>query len=267
MGGERAYLSIVEWPGGWSAERCVEALVVASGMDPGQAKLAVARGVPQVVGLCDEAVREEIVGAFHELGVLAIAPTAPELAAWGAPVRAKRVFVFPDRSAIGVEPWRGEHTVVRAEDVRLIVRAEARESETVVRTEAGPSGLRLHLGLGGVWVTPDMGNERVVREVRTSVRPMLDLVSVRDGRAAWVRVDPEKFSFDVLGEGRGITDRDNMAKLGRLIASVCPGATVDESFGSFVVPAGVSIGVSAKTARIDFYVLWLMTLYRSLGAL
>lgn len=276
---DRAYLSIVDWPSGWGIDRRVEALALGVGIDPADGRLIAPRGVPRVIALIDAGLREEVVGALHELGVTAFAPTRAEVRALGAPERIKGMFVFPDRSALGLEMWRGEAGVLRAQDIRLIVRGEARVTRTEVREspmgadmEWAPYGGVLWPGPGGGVIVPDAGGPE--RATVTTTAGLLDIHAAEpEGRSGggsrWLRVDADKVSFEVLGELKGMTDGQNMATLTALLAGLARGATVDEGFGRFGVPAEMerSRGSAARTAAFDFYSAWLALLYRSLGAL
>lgn len=266
----RAYLSIVEWPSAWSPDRCVETLVAAAGMDPGHAKLAVARGVPQVVGLYDLAVRDEILAALRDDGVLACAPTRDEMDAWRNTLRVKRLFLFPDRSAIGVEPWRGDHLVVQAAHVRLIVHGSDRVSKTTIRPAENILTTEQLGRAGAGWSDDlDLTNLPISRDVKTTIAELIDVYAADGDRVVRLRVDADKMNFDILGKVRAMTDRDNTRILANLLGKVCRGATLDRGFDAFVLPPAVLgvRGASDRTGAFDFYSVWLAMLYQSMGAL
>lgn len=270
MGADRAFLSIVSWPAGWGTSRCVEALVAAAGLDPGQAKLAVARGVPQVVAIIDAGVRDDVLAVLHADGVLALAPSRADLASWGEPVRAKRLFLFPGGDAIGIEPWRGEHAVVRTADVGLIVRGSNRVTTTTVRPAEGTMDFidpRFHVGAAAQRAF-DPTDQPVSRDVKTTLVELIDVYASGAG-PRWVRVDADKMNFDVLEGEKGITDRDNTDKLAVLLAASCPGARFDIGFETFGVPAHLfgRRGSAGRTAAFDFYSAWAACVQREMGAL
>ena len=267
MQGDRAYLSVVEWPTGWGEGRCVEALVGAAGLDPDTCALAIRRGVPAVVSLIDELIAGDVVGMLRDEGVLAFAPTRAQIRAWPEPVRVKALHLFPGGSALGVEPWRGEPTVVRSSDIRLIVGGANKSSTTEVRDK--PDALRgaMH------WhdVAQRYASEDLVERVTTTtVALLLDITAASEhGEPVRLRIDADKMSFGVLGEDKGITDRDNMAKLTVLVRRIAPGATIDDGFDRFGIPTDIRnrTGSNARTAAFDFYCAWVGLLYRELGAL
>jgi hypothetical protein len=105
------------------------------------------------------------------------------------------------------------------------------------------------------------------RDAKTTLTEVLD-VHLRGGRS--VRFDGRRFRFDVLPE-RGLTDRDNMDRLGVLLGEASPKAVVDTSFQDFRCPpdviqsyfVGGPAGVRKRTQHgaFDFYSAWAVLMY------
>ncbi|MEQ8769244.1 MAG: hypothetical protein RIB60_01915 [Phycisphaerales bacterium] len=264
MAAERAYLSIVDWPAGWDAARRVEALVGAAGLDPHSCQLLCARETPLVIGMIDALIAEDVVSALHAEGVSAIAPSGADLAGWPDRERVKSFHLFEDRSALGVEFWRGEPCVIRANAIRLIVVGESRTTSVTVRQRPGTAST-----IEGAML--EYATESGVTRDRTTTEALLmDLYVAEDVGVRRLRVDADKMSFDVLGDAKGYADRPNMKALAALLGSVARQGTLDEGFARFSVPPEArrrATGSAGRTVAFDFYSDWLGCLYRSYGAL
>lgn len=285
---EPAYLSIVQWNDAGDPHKHefarIEALVAAAAMDPDQAALAVRRGVPQVVMQIDAAVRDDILAVLHARGHLAFAPTRSEIRGFGRPAAQMIKSLSRMDGWYGCEMWRSEPTSFRCDDIFLIVRGS-------LRTTTARSAPRRHRssdgGLawgGGMLMAPThlpfghlgdfLPDEPIgpSKSTSTSMSEVADLYR-RDGSR--LRLDADKLSFEVLGEQRGLSDRQNMDTLLDLLRRDCSGAIIDEMFKSFRCPpqiarrAATSIsGASSETTTdrpvFDFYSPWCYLLYRSL---
>lgn len=282
---EPAYLSIVQWHDATdpytNEYACIESLVAAAAMDPDQARLAVRRGLPQVVMQIDAAVRDDILAVLHARGHLAFAPTRSEIRAFGRPPLIKSLARMDTGRWYGCTMWRSEPTSFQCSDIFLIVRGRLRttKSRTLPRTprySAGGAGYGAFGGLGG---SGDMVPDDPItpnKATSTSFSEVADLYR-RDGSR--LRLDADKLSFEVLDDPphtqRGLSDRQNMDTLLDLLRRDCPGAIIDEMFKSFRCPpqiarhAAASIsGASSETTTdrpvFDFYSPWCSLLYRSM---
>ncbi len=266
MAAERAYLSVVSWPGGWTPDRCVEAVVGATGMDPGQTRLAVARGLPQVFQLIDASIADDVVAMLQGDGVLALAPTESDIRAAPKPEGVKRFHVFEGGGSVAVEFWRAESEVVQTADIGLIVRGTIKKAEKRARPALDSSPLEYSADPYGIGGHVDLSDGIAGSTTRMSMIELLD-VHLAGGRT--LRVDADKMSFDVLGESRGQADRVNMGKLATLLSSLAPRAPLDERFGRFVVRGGLvrPPGSTPRTLEFDFYSAWCAAVNRVLGRL
>ncbi|GJM17960.1 MAG: hypothetical protein DHS20C14_01730 [Phycisphaeraceae bacterium] len=265
MADDRAYLSIVDWPAGWGVARRVESLVAASGMDPHTCQLRCASPTPAVVGLIDAMIADDVVGALRADDVTAFAPSQGAMKTCPAPERVKSLHVFPDKSALGIEFWRGDPAVVRASDIRLMARGDSRTKSVSVRPTEGHAAVTFEGAV--IEAATDSGVSRVQTD---TIAMLLDIYTApAGGELRRLRVDADKMSFDVLGTERGYTDRENMGKLTARMRSLATGGSMDEGFERFTVPTSIlrARGSAGRTAAFDFYTAWLCELYRSLGAL
>ncbi len=268
MSAERAYLSVVSWPAGWTPDACVEAVVGAAGIDPGQARLAVARGLPQVFQLIDASIAPDVVMMLQGEGVLALAPTESDIRAAPKPEGVKRFHLFEGGGSVAVEFWRADSEVFQTSDIRQLVRGTIKPSERRsaaalddnpldIEMTMAPLARRLHADL-----RPDA-------PVPTSIRSMVELLDLHLAGGRTLRVDADKMSFDVLGEARGASDRVNMGKLTTLLASLASDAPVDVGFERFGLRGGMvkPPGWSPRTLTFDFYSAWCLAVGRALGRL
>lgn len=288
----RGFLSIVRWPDRspahadepFAEEDGVAILVDAVGLPPADARRAVRRGTPQVTSMLDLAVAPAVLSALRRAGVTAAFVGGDLLESLPPPLRAKRL-----RPALGapepmyaVEPWRGEGDVLLASRIALLVRATLRTVES--RNEHAPSSWRSAAasrymvgGVGGAALSRAMeadGAGESARSTRVRTTEILD-VHLADGRC--IRVDGDKFSFDVLGEARGVSDRENMDRLAARLRGDAPHAAFDADFSRFACPAQfldertwggarLSGRRSSEHRAFDFYSAWLAGLRQALAA-
>lgn len=272
---EHAYLSIVQWPGGMDETDKVEALVLAAGMDPDQAALAVRRGTPQVVLRLSSLIRSEVLRSLHANSVTAICPTTTELASSGPVRRIKSIAITPGR--LVCQMWRQDPVELDPADLLLIVRGRLKqvtERSTITHTQGyqgalawsiGGPELALGLGLAGLG---DRAQVHRDSEINQSQQAELFL---RDNTR--LRLDADKLNFDVLGDQRGYSDHINMDRLIDLVRHLAPKALVDEGFGDFRCPPGLAreharaiglrlVRTTNEHPAFEFYAPWANLLYR-----
>ena len=109
------------------------------------------------------------------------------------------------------------------------------------------------------------------RTTRVSVTEIMDLY-LRDGSR--IRINGDKFGFDVLGEGKGYTDRQNMDKLAVMLSERAPRAIVDLNFREFRCPPDIltsyfrsaegRVRLTVEAPAFDFYSVWAALMYRKM---
>lgn len=275
---ERAYLSIVEWPDAFTEDRRVEAVVAAAGIDPGQAALAVKQKPPMFAHLINVLDRGPILQHLLEQGVLAIAPTRGELARMPEPIHAKRLAeaMGSEGRLYMVEPWRGESQGLRTNDIRLLVRASVRKAAPAARPDRygnlpnTASGLECgDGGFAAAALSGSMTGEGTDRSARLLTTEILDVYTSDKRR---IRINGDKFGFDVLGKDRSYTDRHNLDELTIRLAELAPNAYIDQGFARFRPPPDVrprsqpagDAAPRADLAAFDFYSPWFALVYAAL---
>lgn len=275
---DKAYLSIVEWPGGVSEADQARALAAAAEMDPYHATLAVRRGFPQVIARLDALTAELAVERLREHRVVAFAPRQSSLEQHA---RARRIKSLSP--ALGSSPpmylcemWRDDQAVLNTADLFLIVRATLRAGES--RTSRDPAASLNSAAAGYVIgglpgaMLASHASGGVQRTTSTSLTEIMDLY-LRDGTR--MRINADKFSFAVLGPDMGFSDRQNAALLLKRLRHDAPRAIVDTSFEHFRCPPDIvrshfsDLGNSAvsrttEAPAFDFYSPWCAMMYRAL---
>jgi hypothetical protein len=256
-----AYVSVFAWPEGWARERRVETLCQA-GLGPVDAALRAGAPAPVVIARLEERAAGNVVRELRDAGLPVFAPTERQLRGMERPILAKRLVPVraEEKRKYLVEPWRGEQTALRMEDVFLIVRAEV----VSTRSAAGDPTTKVRFDAG----SGTMHLERVEGPPkRTGPTEMIEL---HTGDGQRVRIDGNKFNFDILGDRREMNDVVNMGLLGERLTNEASRATVERSFEPFVAPEGAvrtlppgSPLSRTRAAEFEFYSAWLHMLYRS----
>ncbi len=262
-----AYLSIVRWPGGYTRQQMVEALVDAAGMDPFVADQRVAKGVPAVVHRLDAALAPDVLKHLHKRNVAALAPARSQMESIAPALKAKRLV-----EAIGspepmymCEMWRDEGRGLLPRELFLIVRARLRRIERG-RPEAE---VDYNYNYATGYAVPEV---HIIRKDKSSLSEVMDLY-LRDGSR--IRISGDKFNFDVLGDERGLSDNENADKLALKLAEQSPKVLVDTKFAEFICPPDFVLrwrtSTGGKEVRDDhpafeFYSVWACLVYRRLAA-
>jgi hypothetical protein len=277
MGG-RAYITIVRWPKGFTAQQRLEALADSMGIDPYMAGLRAVHETPFVGGLVDELVAPDIVERFKKYGVIAFALTQTHIQRLPHPKLVKRLV-----PALGcAEPmymaefWRDEASGLKSQDIFLLVRGTVDRSS--VRTSVTNKGLtRQSGGLGAIagigFGLAIPGVPEVSHHTETKLSQILDIYLAD---RSLLRINSDRINFDVLGKDRGFTATENVDKLATRLAAEAPSAIIDTGFARFKPPADVEVesfraasnGSSTRQrdegSAFDFYSGWIYTINRGL---
>lgn len=274
----RAYLSILEWPKAWTEADRARMLVDAAGLDEYTARLAARRGVPQIARWMDPDEAALAVGRLAATGVRAIAPDSDAMRTAGAPRRARRLSAAIGADMYQCEMWRGEAATLRMDRVVLFVlaqlrKAERRVSQDPTRRRAMVTGMAVG-GVEGALLGAALTGPAASATTRTTVSHVLDIYT---GDGQRLRIDSDKFGFDVLGPERGVTDRESMSRLVERFARQAPRAPFDRGFESFACPADVvrthftdagsdAVTRTSETPAFEFYSAWVWAVFRAGGA-
>jgi hypothetical protein len=269
---KRAYITIVRWPQAFTAQQRLEALADAMGIDPYVAGLRAVQEPPLVAGLVDELVAKDIVERFKGKRVVAFALTQAHIARLPRPNLVKRLTpaLGSDDPMYMVELWRGDPTGLKASEIFLLVRGTVDRSISQTRVTNNNSGMRM-MGMGMGMAIP--GSVDVSHTTQTRFSQILD-VYLRDH--SLLRINSDRFSFDVLGKQRAFTAVENTDKLALLLTSQAPQAQVDTGFARFKPPPDMaaefttSLRADSTTTQrdestaFDFYSGWTYTIARAL---
>ncbi len=255
-----AFVSVFAWPADWKREQMVDALARCVGIDPADGAMIAARPAPLAVCRMEERAAGAAVRSLRDVSVRAFAPTQRQIIGMDKPVLAKRLIApRAGMTAFGVEPWRGETVAVEPGEVTLIVRAAAASTRS---TAADPvTEVRFDA------VTGAMHLERI--EGPAKRKALAQVIELHTLQGARVRIDSNKFSFDVLGHARELADSVNAELLAGKLTAAMPRATVDLGFETFRAPPGAvrALDPGAPLARsrmpeFEFYSAWRGILHR-----
>lgn len=282
---DRAYLSILSWPDGFTHADKVESLVLAAAMDPYDAGQMARRPTPKIVQMFDAALRDEVLGVLHDRGVMALAPARSEMAAHPAPELPGSVTRFAGRppSGFAVHTRDGGAWTFRPGDVRLIVTGKVRRAGRVTRhaspfdpgytVDRSQGALRGALDLGMQYDAAldepagwGMNTSRNTRAVET-----IDLHMVSDGRVRVVRLAGGSTRIRPHGEADkrpSLIDAHNPTAD---LQAWLPDARFDDWFDNFNTPGDVE-AIAARAGQsssrlnpiaFDFYSVWAAMLDRA----
>jgi hypothetical protein len=273
---DRAYITVVRWPSGFSRDQRAAVLVDALGLDPYSAGQRAVHEPPLVLSRVDAAVAPDIIGRFKAHKVPAFALTQSYLADQPRPLPVKRLV-----PALGAaepmymaELWAGDPVGLRTSEIFLLVRATLDKSSTTTRIEpTGPTyGTVIAAGVAGTVAVGAFGGGSVERTTTHKFIQIIDLF-MEDGRR--FRINSGRVSFDVLGSDRGLTPRENTDKLALRLATEAPQALLDTGFDKFRIPPDFTrdlVGIFSTHTRherddtsvFDFYSIWTYTIHRGL---
>lgn len=237
---------------------------------------------PAVVKTCAAEDVEESVARLRELGIDAVAVARSEIERFSARTEAKRLLpaIGAPRPMYGIEPLRPRLATVSSivmDDVAMIVFGRVVKTKSMVDPApamgSDMSGLvDSHTIAAGAAVHASMDDSTAAGVPRSRSSSDAYLIDVYTKRGECVRIDSDKCSFDVLGEERGLTDRENAAKLLQRMRGEAIRSAVDVGFESFKPPGdvlvqrsravgGTSINSSDNRPAFDFYSAWRVVVY------
>lgn len=282
------FVSIATWPTGWDVAQRQKALV-AAGMQGPDAAVVAKRASPMVVRRLESAAGEKMIQALERQGVHAFGLSNQEWdrAVEATPAKTLRAAIGAPKPMYQVEAWRprvfSDVTLVM-EQVFLIIRATVmkQETQTTVEPAGGPfGGHSLGFGDPGYMLAHSAGGalgglayeaakdpeDRVAKSSNTRVHGdhVIEMYMMDGSR---VRINSAKFNFEVLGDQKGITDRENMDMLMLRLSEEATHAIIDFGFESFRPPHNLtatttsSWGANTTVKTVDpwpafeFYSVW-----------
>ncbi|MFZ4573179.1 MAG: hypothetical protein ACOYN0_02200 [Phycisphaerales bacterium] len=273
-----AYLSITRWPEGIDEAGKVRLLCTHAGIDPYTARLCAVRGVPLVAGRFDEDVCKDIAARLATEDVGVHSPTKAELAAIVTAPRVKALHpaLGAPEPMYTVECWDGRTAVLKSRHIVMLVRARLDSSSTTSTVSTGGQGGMLAsgmlMGAPGIALAAAQGGN-VDRSTRAKISHVLDIY-VKNGTR--VRIDGDKFSFEVLGDAKSYSDLQNMDILTTRLGSEAPRAVIETGFKNFKCPGDIvsdafsAVGGTGIRRRndagpFDFFSAWIYLLHKAEG--
>jgi len=249
--GDRAYLSILGWPSGFDENRRVESLVVCAGVAPFVAGQMARRETPAIVHMFDNVLRDEVLGALHADGVLALAPTRGEVKGYPEPIEPREVERFPDLpGAFAVHTRDGGMWSFTTGDVRLVVAGTVRHTGKVRRHEDGGARYAGWHSFYGLHHYPGAAAQEALRHAEgsgwgagssknTRALVMIDIHTVVDGEHRLLRLSGATTRIGVVGQERSRPSLLDQHKPIDEIQQLLAGAPVELGFDAFNTPSDV----------------------------
>lgn len=247
-----ATITVLEWPRGMSPEERAGVLVEAIGLDVYMAEQRVKKSPPMVIGRQAVNAAKSVARVLSARGVKHVLVADQDIARMPAAMQAKRLVpaLGAPEPMYFVEPWRGEGRGLKMADVFCMVRGR------IGRTSTGP--VEMEITLERNLVLPDMYGVLIETSQKrsASTSDVIDLwcADHENGRTLkngsrvpgiWrVRINGDKFNWDVLGGSRGFSDNDNADKLALLLAEQATESSVEVGFGAFREASGAALGAS-----------------------
>lgn len=240
----RAYLTVISWPDSVDEEGRIDALVNCAGIDLYQARLGSRRNTPGIMCILNAAMRERALGAIHQQGIMAIAPTRAEIEDYPRAQVARGVDQFPDTDppAFCVDDPKGGAWTFNADRVRLAVyghvSATSKSYETDERAVGGM------LSIENAAMNAAAGN-LVRTDQTTRLIEVLDLHISTSRGVRLVRLIGPRARIGILGDEYQRPSLLNDAKATELVQLLMPGAEVDRGFRDFDPPGDLRARVRA----------------------
>ncbi len=273
---DRVYITLLAWPKRLSGAGRAEALVSACGLDAPHAQRLAADAGPVLVMALPPTPARAAVKALPAAGIPAVGHPQARFDELLPPFACKRLVAAQGAAdalylAEPARPRRDEPRGLRAADIRLIVRARL-----VRQTVESTTSAALEPRLAGAFDVPTVERVRTTTESHVS-----DVIDVYEHSGRAVRIDGDRFNFDVLGTARGLSDGQNAGRLATMLAERAPRAEIDLDFAARRLrgPAarthrtsGMSLSGATLIARrddhaaFDFYSVWRCLVPRTLAA-
>lgn len=267
---ERAFLTVIAWPGGFGEQERAQTLVECAGMDLYQAKLASRRNTPGIMRELDAQYRDRVLHAMHERGVLSIAPTQFEIDAYPEGELMLSIDQFPDAdpARFVVMPREGEPWTFTSEQVWLVVSGRLRTTKVTIEEPENQS-------YGYYGVEADIvrraseGPARASKQIR--VQPAIDLHVRTDRGPRLARLIGPRTRVGIVGDESRPSLLDNTQPLD-MIEALMPNARIDREFLDFDPPSSLRKRVNRrggdsnieKPEYFAFYSSWVALIMSSL---
>ena len=262
--------TILAWPKGQTSEQVVATLERA-GFGTYESNQLVRRETPFFMGRVKEEFERHSAPILSAGGIQTLVLTQDQIDSVPKPFLAKSLHPAPDsqRPFYVVEPWRGDGTSLNLDEIFLIVRASVGRSRSTV--EAQPRGLShnpaMLMPYEAAVIHAIADDDLVPRSTKTVVANATEVIEMFRLDGTRVRVNSDKFSFEVLGKSKGLTDRQNVDTLMLLLSEQAANAEIDLEFRKFKAPPNTikthSVDMGNTTIKntdawpsFEFYAVW-----------
>ena len=243
---ERAYLVVVAWPPVMDHEARAAAIEYSIAQPKGMCATLARKDAPCVLTVGPREQIREAARNLRKAGVPAMYPTRHDLAEVAATFRCKQLIpaIGADEPLYMCEPWgkRAEARGLNLRQVRLIVKGRIKRSRTESTFDTPVNQM------GGMGFGPAMIDAHLMGSSSNATRrsePIADVMDLYTDEGSGLRIDGSHFNFDLLGDGKGRTDGENMTRLATMLSEQAPLASMDLNFPKFSIPPGV---VMSKTS-------------------
>ena len=263
--------TILAWPKGQTSDQ-VAATLEHAGFGTYESNQLVRRETPFFMGRVKPEFERNSAPILNAGGIHTLVLTQDQIDSVPKPFLAKSLHATANsqRPFYVVEPWRGDGTSLNLDEIFLIVRASVGRTRSTV--EAQPRGLSGHPGAllmpyeAAVVhaVADDLFVPQSTKSVVANATEVIEMFRLDGTR---VRINSDKFNFDLLGKSKGLTDRQNVDTLMLRLSEQATNAEIDLEFRKFKAPPNtikthtVDIG-NTTTKNIDawpsfeFYAVW-----------
>lgn len=218
---DRAYFSIEAWPESFDEARRTDAMRTLLTVELFRAKELARRSVPAMMARTTISLGDQAARQFREWGGSAASISGTDIAALQTPLYARTA------SEVGPEfefaLWRGDPLRIDPAKITALVRAHPRVRKGHVEADFGVHALhQLHGTLGAeAWSQGHTGRSQV------QIGEVLDIHTLG---GIHLRLAGERFGFEVLGDRRADTDRENLDLLAAVLIAKAPGRSIDLGF-------------------------------------
>lgn len=264
--------TILAWPAGQTTDQ-VAVTLDRAGFGEYESRQLVRREAPFFLGRVKPDFDRSAQPILEAGGIQTLVLTQDQIDAVPKPLLARSLHraLGAPKPLFMVEPWRGDGTALLMDEVYLIIRASVGRSKSTV--EAMPRSFNTTPGallLPGeaaleYAISANQHEPQFIKSIVTDAAEVIELFRLDGTR---VRVNSEKFNFEVLAQSKGITDRQNTDSLMLVLSELAVNAEIDLDFRKFKAPPNTikthsSLGVAGANVKtvdawpsFEFYSVW-----------
>ncbi len=288
---QRAYLSLLLRPENITEDDLAFALDEVLTTDLFTIRQQCKQAPPCIIASLPMAEAQTALQLLRHLGCTAFAPSLDDLLALGPSIQIKSIRL--DANGILLESWREGTQIIQPQDIDVIINAKIKDQikkpalndESTTHFLSKPIVNQALTGMAEEWYSARVEQRpaEILREFdyvpkaapaqRTSPKCVckLDLHTTSGSDHTVFHVNADKFSFDILGQEKGLADSVNIDKLTELFAALATNAAIDPFFEFFKPPPDhhqlriPKRGINNDHPVFAFYSRWAALMYRYLA--